>query len=307
MLAEYGFGYSSNYFDDDSPYLHRIDGKLTDIVEFPFAWVLDDAPFFQYSITLPGRTMQAPSAVFEAWRREFDVLYREDRYFCLAMHPQIIGRPSRITLLEELIKYILGHSRVWATRCDQVADALRPALRAKRAAEAGPSRPKVRARSAISSSASGCSAMIVSPVMPRVGPRAVALADPRRPARPGALVAELVGHGVDRLVLAPRQVQLLDALGGVAVAAADHHVLVEVLVAMAHAADVERDARLHARQRAAHVVGDGDPTRGLDLEVASSDLPPPARAEALLEPGPEHLHAAAARSPAAASRRRPPR
>ncbi len=87
MLAEYGFGYSSNYFDDDSPYLHTIDGRLTDIVEFPFAWVLDDAPFFQYSITLPGRTMQAPSAVFEAWRREFDVLYREDRYFCLAMHP----------------------------------------------------------------------------------------------------------------------------------------------------------------------------------------------------------------------------
>ena len=93
MLRDYGFGYSSNYFDDDSPYLHRIDGTLTDIVEFPFAWVLDDAPFFQYSITLPGRTMQAPSAVFEAWRREFDVLYREDRYFCLAMHPQIIGRP----------------------------------------------------------------------------------------------------------------------------------------------------------------------------------------------------------------------
>ena len=130
MLAEYGFGYSSNYFDDDSPYLHRIDGRLTDIVEFPFAWVLDDAPFFQYSITLPGRTMQAPSAVFEAWRREFDVLYREDRYFCLAMHPQIIGRPSRITLLEELIQHILGHPRVWLARCDEVADAGRAALRA---------------------------------------------------------------------------------------------------------------------------------------------------------------------------------
>ena len=84
--------------------------RLTDIVEFPFAWVLDDAPFFQYSITLPGRTMQAPSAVFEAWRREFDVLYREDRYFCLAMHPQIIGRPSRITLLEELIQLHPGPS-----------------------------------------------------------------------------------------------------------------------------------------------------------------------------------------------------
>jgi peptidoglycan/xylan/chitin deacetylase (PgdA/CDA1 family) len=130
LLEEQGFGYSSNYFDDDSPYLHRIDGRLTDIVEFPFAWVLDDAPFFQYSITLPGRTMQAPSAVFEAWRREFDVLYREDRYFCLAMHPQIIGRPSRITLLEELIRYALGHPGVWLARCDEVADALRPVLRA---------------------------------------------------------------------------------------------------------------------------------------------------------------------------------
>jgi peptidoglycan/xylan/chitin deacetylase (PgdA/CDA1 family) len=131
LLAEYGFGYSSNYFDDDSPYLHRVDGRLTDIVEFPFAWVLDDAPFFQYSITLPGRTMQAPSAVLEAWTREFDTLYREDREFVLAMHPQIIGRPSRITLLEDLIKYILGHPRVWMARCDQVAEAIRPRLRAE--------------------------------------------------------------------------------------------------------------------------------------------------------------------------------
>jgi len=61
---------------------------------------------------------------------EFDSLIAEDRYFCLAMHPQIIGRPSRITLLEELIKYILGHS-VSARACDEVADALRPVLRAE--------------------------------------------------------------------------------------------------------------------------------------------------------------------------------
>ena len=54
------------------------------------------------------------------------------------MHPQSIGRPSRITLLEELIRYILGHPRVWLARCDEVADALRPALRA----EAGLSGPR---------------------------------------------------------------------------------------------------------------------------------------------------------------------
>lgn len=128
LLLEKGFRYSSNFFDDDSPYLHVVDGKVTELVEFPFAWVLDDAPFFQYSITLPGRTLQPPSAALESWRAEFDTLYREDRAFTLAMHPQIIGRGSRLVALEGLIQYILGHPKVWFARCDQVAEAIRPYL-----------------------------------------------------------------------------------------------------------------------------------------------------------------------------------
>jgi peptidoglycan-N-acetylglucosamine deacetylase len=128
LLVEQGFRYSSNFFDDDSPYLHVHDGRRTDLVEFPFAWVLDDAPFFQYSITLPGRTMQAPSAVAEAWCAEFDTLYAEDRAFTLAMHPQIIGRGSRLRALETLIEHILEHDRVWFARMDHAADAIRPAL-----------------------------------------------------------------------------------------------------------------------------------------------------------------------------------
>ena len=137
LLEEYGFGYSSNYFDEDSPYLHQIDGRQTDIVEFPFAWVLDDAPFFLYSITLPGRTMHPPSSVLEGWVEEFDVLYREGREFVLAMHPQIIGRPSRITILERLIRHIMGHPNVWLARCDQVADELRPHLKGALGARRG--------------------------------------------------------------------------------------------------------------------------------------------------------------------------
>ncbi len=133
LIRDYGFGFSSNYFDDDSPYLHRIDGELTDIVEFPFHWVLDDAPFFNYSITLPGRTMQAPSAVLEAWKAEFDMLYEEDRAFVLALHPQIIGRPSRLVALEGLIQHIRRHDNIWFGRCDHVADELRPRLKRQQA------------------------------------------------------------------------------------------------------------------------------------------------------------------------------
>jgi peptidoglycan/xylan/chitin deacetylase (PgdA/CDA1 family) len=130
LLKEYDFSYSSNFFDDDSPYLLEIGGKRSRIVEFPFAWVLDDAPFFLYSITLPGRTMHPPSSVLEGWIDEFDTLYAEQRQFMLAMHPEIIGRPSRIAMLERLIQHILGHPEVWFTRCDAAAEALRPILEA---------------------------------------------------------------------------------------------------------------------------------------------------------------------------------
>ncbi len=128
LIKEYGFSYSSNFFDDDNPYLLEVDGERTGIVELPFRWVNDDAPFFQYSIVLPGRTMHPPSSVLESWKAEFDVLYGEDRMMMIGFHPQLIGQPSRITVLEGLIKHALSRGGVWIGRCDEISDALRPAL-----------------------------------------------------------------------------------------------------------------------------------------------------------------------------------
>ena len=128
LLLEYGFLYSSNFFDRDSPYKHVVNGKKTELIELPFAWVLDDAPFFLYSIQLTGRVMMPPSAVFEHWSAEFDTLYAENKCFVLAMHPQLIGRPSRITLLERLIHHIRSHKRSWVARCDEVAQTFRERL-----------------------------------------------------------------------------------------------------------------------------------------------------------------------------------
>lgn len=128
LLIEHGFTYSSNFFDADSPYLLEVEGRTTDIVELPFRWVLDDAPFFQYSITLPGRTMQAPSALWEAWRLEYDALFAEDRMLMIGMHPQIIGQPSRLWVLEQLIQHALKRGRTWIARCDEMVEAMRPSL-----------------------------------------------------------------------------------------------------------------------------------------------------------------------------------
>lgn len=130
LLQEFGFGYSSNFFDDDSPYLLEIGGKRTDIVELPFRWVLDDAPFFQYSMVLPGRTMHPPSSALQSWKMEFDMLYAEDRMMMIGFHPQIIGQPSRLWVLDKLIEHALTHSNVWIGRCDEITYDIRPRLQA---------------------------------------------------------------------------------------------------------------------------------------------------------------------------------
>ena len=128
MLYEFGFDYSSNFFDDDSPYLHDAVGQAKQIVELPFRWVLDDAPFFQYSIVLPGRTLQPPSALLEAWTAEFDVLYGESRMMMVGMHPQLIGQPSRLKVLERFIEHALQQPDVWIGRCDEIVNDMRPKL-----------------------------------------------------------------------------------------------------------------------------------------------------------------------------------
>lgn len=128
LLLEYGFLYSSNFFDRDQAYKHVVNGQKTDLIEFPFAWVLDDAPFFLYSIQLVGRVMMPPSAAFEHWSSEFELLYREKKEFVLAMHPQIIGRPSRIILLDRLIHHMREFPDVCFGRCDHQALLLKDQL-----------------------------------------------------------------------------------------------------------------------------------------------------------------------------------
>src|SRR5215475_13533267 len=130
LLKDYHFDFSLSFFDDDSSYLLEIGGQRTDFVELPFRWVLDDAPFFQYSIVLPGRTMHPPSSVLESWKTEFDVLRAEDRMMMVGMHPEIIGQPSRLTVLEGLIKHALDKGGVWLGRCDEMTADMRPRLKA---------------------------------------------------------------------------------------------------------------------------------------------------------------------------------
>lgn len=131
LLEEYGFAFSSNMFDADSPYLLRNGDRVTRIVELPLAWPQIDGPYWLYSHRLPGRTIQPPGAVLETWIREYEGLAaEEDRLMMIALHPQIVGRPSRMWVLEQFVQHVLADGRGRFSTAAELAEAVRPRLEA---------------------------------------------------------------------------------------------------------------------------------------------------------------------------------
>jgi peptidoglycan/xylan/chitin deacetylase (PgdA/CDA1 family) len=112
LLAQHGFVYHSNLLDRDLPYFHETaHGRL---VELPTAWCNNDAPFFQFSAVPPvGHGIWSQQDVFEIWSEEFEGMYDEGGFFNLMGHPQIIGRPSRMRMLERVVRQIRAKGDIW--------------------------------------------------------------------------------------------------------------------------------------------------------------------------------------------------
>ena len=122
LLEKYGFLYSSNMMDDYFPYLHPRQGAGHPLVELPVSWLLDDAPFFQWGLGRDYRPIQPASHALEIWREEFVGIYRRGGLFMLTMHPQLIGRVSRLEMLRRPTESVQGCSRVWFATGEAVAN-----------------------------------------------------------------------------------------------------------------------------------------------------------------------------------------
>jgi peptidoglycan/xylan/chitin deacetylase (PgdA/CDA1 family) len=119
LLTERGFLYDSSMMADDfTPYRARqgdrvdeeqfVPGTPTPLVEMPVAWELDDFPYFTFLNRPLFGGMHTPEHVYECWKGEFDYCHAHVRegVFTLTMHPQIIGRGPRITMLSKLIDHM---------------------------------------------------------------------------------------------------------------------------------------------------------------------------------------------------------
>ena len=122
LLARHGFLYDSSMMGDDAPYLLNSGSMSSPLVEVPIHWVLDDAPNFVYAPSANRLgPMRSPEEVYGTWAAEFEGLYRYGRAFNLTMHPQYIGRPGRLLMLERLINHIRSFPDVEFMRVVDVA------------------------------------------------------------------------------------------------------------------------------------------------------------------------------------------
>jgi peptidoglycan/xylan/chitin deacetylase (PgdA/CDA1 family) len=116
LLLEAGFVYDSSLMAMDEPYELIANGAPTGLVELPVDWILDDAPYFVRSGSLPS-----PEAIFKTYQDEFDLAYEEGTYFMLTLHPHVIGHRSRIVHLDRFIAGLKARPGIWFATAEQIA------------------------------------------------------------------------------------------------------------------------------------------------------------------------------------------
>lgn len=122
LLTERGYLYSSSMKDCDWAYLWEKDQKELPLVELPNDITMDDFTYYYFTFSDPAvRCMYPNREVLGNWKQEFDGLALEgNKIFILKLHPQMIGRASRIGMVGEFIAYMQNHG-AWITTCEDVA------------------------------------------------------------------------------------------------------------------------------------------------------------------------------------------
>lgn len=119
LMQQRGYLYNSTLKDCDWAYIHEDTG----IVELPTEPTLDDFSWFYFSYADEATiTCSYPvDYVYDVWKDNFDELANEgDKVFVLKLHPQLIGRSSRVRMLERFVAYMKANG-AWITSCTEVA------------------------------------------------------------------------------------------------------------------------------------------------------------------------------------------
>jgi peptidoglycan/xylan/chitin deacetylase (PgdA/CDA1 family) len=117
MMRVLGYQFDSSDKDHDLPYL-LLDDAGHRVIELPNnTSSLDDHPFY---VEMAG----TPTEVLEIWKGEFETLYWDTGYFMFTCHPRAgfgSGLPSRVRVLDRLIRFMRGFPDVRFVRMSELA------------------------------------------------------------------------------------------------------------------------------------------------------------------------------------------
>jgi allantoinase len=117
ILAEEGILYTLDLLHDDQPTPIRTrSGKR--LVSIPYSLEVNDVPLLVMRNTPPERYADICKA-------QFDQLYEEGAesgtVLCLPLHPFLIGQPHRVAALDEVLRHITSHDKVWLATGREIA------------------------------------------------------------------------------------------------------------------------------------------------------------------------------------------
>jgi len=118
LLAEYGFWYTCDLFQDDQPQPVKV--KSGRLISMPYSLEVNDVIGY-------GVYMQSPRAYADVLKRHFDQLLEEGAttgtVMCIPLHAYLVGQPHRIGPFREALRYITGHrDDVWITTAREIAE-----------------------------------------------------------------------------------------------------------------------------------------------------------------------------------------
>jgi peptidoglycan/xylan/chitin deacetylase (PgdA/CDA1 family) len=121
LVESHGFLYDSSLMADDyTPFHPRIGdrvsrdeplvrGRESTLWELPMSFEFDDWVHFQFNFDPYRKGGAPPSHVLEIWRDDFDFMHEhvDGGVLTVCMHPQVIGRGHRITMLSRFVEHCL--------------------------------------------------------------------------------------------------------------------------------------------------------------------------------------------------------
>ncbi|HEU4450117.1 MAG TPA: polysaccharide deacetylase [Gaiellaceae bacterium] len=135
LVEELGFLYDSSLMGDDyRPFHPRVGdrvargeplvrGRESSVWEIPLSFELDDWVHFQFNFDPYRKGGATPSEVLEIWQAEFDWMdeHVDGGVLTVTMHPQVIGRGSRLAMLDRFVRHCLDAG----ARLERLADVAR--------------------------------------------------------------------------------------------------------------------------------------------------------------------------------------